>query len=80
MQPRERVIRTIEFRYPDHLPLRFASDPGRSDYVGLPLNPPTGWQPRPLGNDKRAVRASDGHRSPLTNVAGWGLDECIASN
>ncbi len=39
------------------------------------MNTPTGWQPRPSGNDKREVRASDGHRDPSTEVAGWGLDE-----
>jgi len=45
MNARERVIRTIEFRHPDHLPLRFASDPERSDLVGLGYGRADGWKP-----------------------------------
>ena len=52
MRARERVTRAIEFLQPDHLPLRFASDPERSDYVSLKLDPPAGWQPARPGLDE----------------------------
>lgn len=35
MNSRERVIRAIEFRRPDRLPLRFSNDPESSDMVGV---------------------------------------------
>jgi len=52
MNGRERVTRAIEFRYPDRLPLRYASDPERSDYINLRVSPPPGWTPAAHGLDE----------------------------
>lgn len=74
MTPRERVCRAIEFRRPDKLPIRYSSDPERSDYIGLKLTPPRGWQPP--ARDGQQTHYTDGHRAPsLMQATTVGVDE-----
>ncbi|MHB1295503.1 MAG: uroporphyrinogen decarboxylase family protein [Anaerolineae bacterium] len=52
MQSRERVIRAIEFRGPDRVPVRYYDHPERGDILIGAFGPPTGWvEPRP-GEDE----------------------------
>jgi uroporphyrinogen decarboxylase len=76
MNGRERVLRSIEFRHPDHLPLRYAHLPDISDSIGLGADPPRDWQPPATTPDGRILRPSDGHRpKSTTEPLGWGIDE-----
>ena len=52
MNARERVIRAIEFGYPDRLPLRYDTSRQRADYISLPTGRPAGWQPARPGLDE----------------------------
>lgn len=76
MNGRERVLRAIEFRTPDHLPVRYAHDAAKSDMVGVGAAPARDWRPPATASDGRLLRPSDGHRpSSDDEPFGWGVDE-----
>lgn len=78
MNARERVARAIEFGRPDHLPLRFAGDLDRSDYVGLKLDPPSAWQPPRPGMDEWGCGWQEHAITSLGQVKGHPLADWTA--